>query len=340
MRVGLAGVAILQMALSESFQGACFLGGGAEVPGDSQGLGVVLAGQRGVRGPGRQLAEAVERLGLAEPVAEISEQGQGLLLAGGGGRVVAGLLLQDAEVVEGVGQAEQVAEAAEQRQGLLLAGGSGRAVPGQVLHQAQVVQGSSLSEAVPGAAGQGQGLLLAGGGGRVVPGQHVKEAQLIEDVGLARQVPGVTVERKCPGQTSSGSRVVAGLPLHDAQFGEGVRLAEPVAGPARRGQGGPVEGSRLIPVTARGQEAAHRDGQGEGMRETCAVGRAVGGGVQVCPVGFQPGACLLERGQVRGLSRRQTGRRTAVGAGPGGEILAGGQGGVQVVIQQPGDRGV
>ena len=73
------------MALSESFQGACFLGGGAEVPGDGQGLGVVLASQRDVCGPGRQLAEAVERLGLAKPAAELSEQGQGLLMAGGGG---------------------------------------------------------------------------------------------------------------------------------------------------------------------------------------------------------------------------------------------------------------
>ena len=42
-----------------------------------------------------ELAEAVERLGLAEQVAEIAEQRQGLLVAGGGGRVVAGLLLHE-----------------------------------------------------------------------------------------------------------------------------------------------------------------------------------------------------------------------------------------------------
>ena len=34
VRGGLAGVAVLQVALAESFQGACFLGGRAEVAGD------------------------------------------------------------------------------------------------------------------------------------------------------------------------------------------------------------------------------------------------------------------------------------------------------------------
>jgi len=50
---GLAGVAVLQVAVAESFQGACFFGGRAEVSGDGQGLGVVLAGLGGVCGPGR-----------------------------------------------------------------------------------------------------------------------------------------------------------------------------------------------------------------------------------------------------------------------------------------------
>jgi len=52
VRVGLAGVTILQVALAESFQGACFLGGRADVAGNGQCLGVVLAGLRAVRGPG------------------------------------------------------------------------------------------------------------------------------------------------------------------------------------------------------------------------------------------------------------------------------------------------
>ena len=100
---GLAGVAVLQVAVAESFQGACFFGCRAEVAGDGQGMGVVPAGLGGVCGPDRELAEAVECLGLAEPVAEISEQGQGLLVASGGGGVVAGLLQHEAQVVEGLG---------------------------------------------------------------------------------------------------------------------------------------------------------------------------------------------------------------------------------------------
>ena len=171
VRGGLAGVAVLEVAVADSFQGACFLWGRADVAGDGQRPGVLVAGLAGGRGAERELAEAVQRFGLAEPVAEVTEQRQGLLVAGGGGRVVPGLLLHEAEVVEGVGLAEPVTEVAEQRQGLLLAGGGGRVVPGLLLHDAEVVEGVGLAVQVAEVAEQRQGLLLAGGGGRVVPGQ-------------------------------------------------------------------------------------------------------------------------------------------------------------------------
>src|SRR5262249_48162503 len=180
--------------------------------------------------------------------------------------------------------------------GLPVAGGRRRVVTGQVLHQAHVAESGCLREAVAGAAGQCQGLPVAGGRGRVVTGQHVKEAQLVEDVGLARQVVDVTIERKCPGPAGGGGRVVAGLPLQGAQFGERVGFAAPVSSLARRGQGGPVQGGGLVPVTAGGQEAAYRGGQGDGMRQTCVAGGVVRGGVQVRPLGFQPGGRLPEGG--------------------------------------------
>src|SRR5262249_9422127 len=123
VRGGLAGVAVLQVAVAESFQGACFLWGRAEVAGDGQGLGVARAGLWGVGGGGWWVGGAGQGVGLAGPVAEVAEQGKGLLVAGGGGRVVPGFLLHDAEVVEGAGLAEPVAEVTVQRQGLLLAGG-------------------------------------------------------------------------------------------------------------------------------------------------------------------------------------------------------------------------
>jgi hypothetical protein len=72
VRGGLARVGVVQVGLAESFQGACFLRGRANVTGDGQRLSVTLAGPRSVRGPGRELAEAVERLGLAEPVADVA----------------------------------------------------------------------------------------------------------------------------------------------------------------------------------------------------------------------------------------------------------------------------
>jgi hypothetical protein len=142
---GLAGSGVLQVALAESFQGACFLQGRADVAGDGQGLGVMLASLRSVRGPGRELAEAVECLSLAEPVAEVTKLRQGPLVAGSGGRVVPGLLLHDAQAVEGLGLASQVAEVAPQRQGLPLAGSGGRVVPGLLLHDGQAVEGLGLA---------------------------------------------------------------------------------------------------------------------------------------------------------------------------------------------------
>jgi class 3 adenylate cyclase len=72
-----------------------------------------LAGGQGARG---KVAEPVQRLGLAEPVAEVAEQRQGLPAAGGGGRVVPGQPLYQAEVDEDVNVNRAVAGAAAQHE--------------------------------------------------------------------------------------------------------------------------------------------------------------------------------------------------------------------------------
>src|SRR6202050_5795310 len=71
---GLAGVAFLQVAVADSLQGACLLGGRADVAGDGQRPVVLVAGLGCGRGAERELAEAVQRFGLAEPVAEVLAQ--------------------------------------------------------------------------------------------------------------------------------------------------------------------------------------------------------------------------------------------------------------------------
>ena len=96
---GLAGVAVLQVGFAESFQGSCFLQGRAELAGNGQRVGVTFTGLASGCGPQGELAEAVQRLGLAEPVAEVLEQFEGLLVTGGGGRVVPRLLLDESQVV-------------------------------------------------------------------------------------------------------------------------------------------------------------------------------------------------------------------------------------------------
>jgi hypothetical protein len=50
---GFAGVAVAEMAVADAFQGPCFLQGGAELAGDGQRLGVVVAGLVAICGPGR-----------------------------------------------------------------------------------------------------------------------------------------------------------------------------------------------------------------------------------------------------------------------------------------------
>lgn len=49
----LAGVAVLEVAAADAFQGACFLPGSAKLSCDGKGLGVVVAGLVAVGGPGR-----------------------------------------------------------------------------------------------------------------------------------------------------------------------------------------------------------------------------------------------------------------------------------------------
>ena len=165
------------------------------------------------------------------------------------------------------------------------------------------------------------------------------EAQLVEGIGLAGPVTEVAEQRHGPSQAGRGGRVFPSQLLHTAQFAQRLGLAEPVSGLARRRQGAVVEGGGLIPVTAGGQEAAHRGGYLDGMPEASVSGAVVRGGVQVRPLGFQPGGRLPEGGQVRAL-RRRAARRSAVAAGPAGEVPPGRHGGVQVVIQQPPGRGV
>jgi uncharacterized membrane protein YczE len=44
LKVGLAGIAALEVGRAESFQGSCLLEGHADVPRDGERLGVALAG--------------------------------------------------------------------------------------------------------------------------------------------------------------------------------------------------------------------------------------------------------------------------------------------------------
>jgi hypothetical protein len=79
------GVAILHVALADSFKRAGFLKGCADVAGDGQCLGVVVAGSLAGCGFEQQFAEVVEYVRLAASVVDAPIQRQCLLSADRGG---------------------------------------------------------------------------------------------------------------------------------------------------------------------------------------------------------------------------------------------------------------
>jgi hypothetical protein len=117
-------------------------------------------------------------------------------------------------------------------------------------------------------------------------------------------------------------------------------LAGPVTGPVRRFQGGPVQGGRLLPVTAGTQEVAHCRGDLYGVQMPTGDGREVRGGMQVGPFGFQPGRRMAERRQVGDTGRRAARGRLAVGGGHQQDVPPGGERGMKVVVEKPPHRGV
>ena len=74
-RVGgaVAGVAFVDVGLADAFEGPCFLEWCAYGAGDVQCPGVAVAGLAAGRGLGQQLAEVVQRLGLAVAAADVAE---------------------------------------------------------------------------------------------------------------------------------------------------------------------------------------------------------------------------------------------------------------------------
>ena len=201
------------------------------------------------------------------------------------------------------------------------------------------MEGPGLAAPVAQVAGQLQRPGQAGGGGRVVPSQPLHHAQLVEGAGLAAPVAQVAGQLQRPGQAGGGGRVVPGQLLHSAQLGEGAGLALPVTSRARSGEGGPAETGNLVPAALDVQEAAHRNGNPDGMHKTPVGCGVAGTGVQVGALGLQPGDRLVLRADFRGPGRRRARRRRVGDGGAPGGMPAGGHGGVKVVVQQSADRG-
>src|SRR5262245_7848737 len=220
-----AGVAVVEVGAADPFQGACLFQAHAEFAGDGQCLGVVVAGLLAGRGPGRELAEAVQRFGLVLPIAGVAEYLEGLLVAGGRGGVVAGLLLYQAELVECAALALPVAAVAALAEHLLLAGGGGPVVPGQPLQLPEVGEYPGLPKPVASVPVQRHVLLEGGGGGLVVTGQHLRDSQSAQGLVLAVPVADGAEQLQCLPVAGRGGRVVPGPVVDVAQADKGVGLA-------------------------------------------------------------------------------------------------------------------
>src|SRR5262249_40918322 len=134
----------VKKAAAYSFQRPCLFGRCAKLASHGERLGVMASGLFGRRGSQRQLAEAVQRLAQAVPVAQVAEQLDRLGQAGSGGWKVAGQLMHPAELVKSPRLAQAVAEMMEQVQGLVLASDGGRVISGQPPHGAEFTQGVGL----------------------------------------------------------------------------------------------------------------------------------------------------------------------------------------------------
>jgi hypothetical protein len=164
------------------------------------------------------------------------------------------------------------------------------------------------------------------------------DAEIVEDVGLAGSVAEVAVERQCLSRAGDGGPIIAHIPVNGAQARENSRLPGTVTGLARRGQGGLVESGSLVPVALGVQEVSHGGRDGHGMLGAPAGRGIAGGRVQVGAFDLQPGGCLPGRGQLRHVVWLPAGRHRRDGGHLTGDVLAGGQRGVQVVVEQSADR--
>jgi hypothetical protein len=94
---------------------------GLQVSGDAECLGVVIARLSGVPGSGGQLAEAVQGVGLPQPLTAVGE------------------LLHEAKLVAGHGDAVDVADVAGLVKGVPAADGRGLVVAGEPLQDSELV---------------------------------------------------------------------------------------------------------------------------------------------------------------------------------------------------------
>jgi hypothetical protein len=157
---------------------------------------------------------------------------------------------------------------------------------------------------------------------------------------LPGPIPKAAIQLQRPGHAPDGGGRIPGHALHVGQQHQSVGLARPVAGLAGGAQRSQIQDEALIPVASGVQESVHRGGDQQGIEGPRGGGGIADGRVQVGTLGFQPGGRLLWRRYRRRAGRREARRRGAFGSGPRGNVLAGGQGGVQVVVQQPGGGGV
>ena len=333
----------------------------------------------GLAGGEQQLAQAVERVRLAGQVAGLAAQGQGLLQVAGGLPVAALPQVDDPEVGQRVGLADPVADLAEQGQGLPdVAGGLLVAALPQV-DLAELGQRAGLAALVADLAAQGQrpcrcrrpagsgpaagrrsrgcsapgprrsgrrprgtGPAPAGGGSLACwsrPCRKSTKPRLLQRPGLAGRSP---VSRNRARACSKWPAACWYRPCRRSmtpRLFSAFGLGRPVAGAAGRPAGVAVDGDGLGEVPAGVEVAEQRGGQPGGMAGQPCSAACTAAATRFGPFGVQPGQRRRLAGEGRAGEPDGGTRRPAVrSAGNTVSIAVGG--GVQVVVEQAGQRGL
>src|SRR5215469_546333 len=285
----LAGQAVLACRLalaSETGVGAGLLVPVTGLDGQGERGGVLGARLPGLSRGVQRFPDAVERLGLAVPVARLAEDGESLPQIVGRLLVAALPQVNHAKVSQGVALADAVARLAEGGEGLTQSVGRLLVMALAQVDDAEIGQSVSLAEAMAGLAVEDEGLPVALGSLPVAALPPADEAEITQRVGFANAVACFAVAGERLPVAFGGLLVAALPPVDEPEVGQRAGLTAPVTGLAEERECLPVVfGGLLVAALSHVNDAKIGQGVARGGAVTRLAGGVPGVGVDAQRVG-------------------------------------------------------